>query len=484
MDLSSVQPLLDWLNSHQQWVAASLILIAFLESLALAGVVIPGVLLLFGASAVAGSGALGIWPTLACAFGGAVLGDCTSFFLGKHLKQHIKDIWPFRRYPEWITNGEAFFARHGGKSIIIGRFVGPIRPVIPLVAGMLDMNAGRFVSINILSAIGWAPTYVIPGFLFGASIHWGVQFPGGFSRLLLYTAVIAGIGFLMMKLTHWQLSPESYLYRALHRWVERQHHVRLFWYWLAERRGHRHTFPLPSFSLLILGVLCFTVLAYLVTATGLFTAINQEAFAYFQGLNHPWLDSSFAVITMLGDKYHVWMVSGVFVLWLFHKRHYSAALICVIALLLTEQLTHLLKHGLEIARPLLNDNNQPSLTAFPSGHATRATLLFGLLASFIAQEFHHGRRWWIYGTALIPMLLVAISRLYLKQHWLTDVIGGLLLGLVACAASRLVFSRYNTRAIVADHGFVVAVLAALVTSAVYMISHYPTLMGWIQNQAL
>ena len=67
MDLSSIQPFLDWLAAHQQWVALSIITIAFLESLAIAGIVIPGVLLLFGASAMAGSGILEIWTTLLCA---------------------------------------------------------------------------------------------------------------------------------------------------------------------------------------------------------------------------------------------------------------------------------------------------------------------------------------------------------------------------------------------------------------------------------
>lgn len=481
MDLSGIQPLLDWLNLHQQWVAAAIVFIAFLESLALAGVVIPGVLLLFGASAVAGGGVLDIWQTLACAFVGAVLGDCTSFFLGKLLKQKIKNIWPFRNYPEWISNGEEFFARHGGKSIVIGRFVGPIRPVIPLVAGTLNMHSGRFVLINLVSALGWAPTYVIPGFLFGASVHWGIQFPEGFSRLLVYIGAIALIGFLVMKFSHWQLSPESRLYDALHRWADRQHHVRIFWHWLAEPRGKRHTFPLPSLLLLIASLSAFVVLSHLVTGTDTFESVNQQIFAFFQTIKHPWLDSIFAAITMLGDRYHVKLVALIFVIWLLYKKHYWAAVICVAAVIVSEEAAHKLKHIFGIARPIADEEGIHSFTSFPSGHTTRATLLFGLLASFTAQEFHHGRRWWIYGFSLVPMLLVAVSRLYLDQHWLTDVCGGLLLGLAVCAVSRIFFSRFNRRPIVADLSFFLALLAATAASAIYMVLHYPQLMRWIQG---
>ena len=92
MDISSIQPFLDWLANNQQWVAICIFLIAFFESLAIAGIIIPGVLLLFGASAVAGGGTLDIGATLLSALTGAVLGDCTSFFLGKFAKQRIRNI--------------------------------------------------------------------------------------------------------------------------------------------------------------------------------------------------------------------------------------------------------------------------------------------------------------------------------------------------------------------------------------------------------
>ena len=178
MDLTTIQPFLDWLNAHPDWVAWAIILIAFLESLALAGVIVPGVVMLFGVAAIAGSGVLGLWPALACAFIGAILGDGISFLLGKHFKDSIKTKWPFRDHPYWVQDGELFFAKHGGKSIVIGRFVGPIRPVMPLVAGMMDMPSARFFTINVISALAWAPVYMLPGFAFGASLDWVVEIPG------------------------------------------------------------------------------------------------------------------------------------------------------------------------------------------------------------------------------------------------------------------------------------------------------------------
>lgn len=481
MDLTLIQPLLDWLNLHQQWVAAAIVLIAFLESLALAGVVIPGVLLLFGASAVAGSGALGIWPTLACAFFGAVLGDSISFFLGKQLKQHIKKLWPFRNYPDWIRNGESFFARHGGKSIVIGRFVGPIRPVIPLVAGMLDMSSARFVSINLCSALAWAPTYVVPGFLFGASIQWGTRFPEGFNQLIISIIIAAVAGFAFTRFSHWHLSPESKIYRATQNWAQRQHHVRLFWYWLAERRHTGNIFPLTSLTLLFISSAIFALFAYLVSSTDWLVSINQQTFNYFQSIQHPWLDRGFAIITMLGDDTAIELTGGILLLWLILKRHFAAALISFCVILISESSVAVLKHSFAIARPLVEPGAEWSTGSFPSGHTTRATLLFGLIATFIAQEFHHKQRWWIYGIALVPMLLMAISRLYLKQHWLSDVTASVFLGLAFCALGRVMFSPFNRKPVVADLSLLLSVIAILIGLTIYMTRQYPVLMGWING---
>lgn len=159
------------LLANPDWVACSIVLIAFIESLAIAGVVVPGVLLMTVAAFVAGSGTLDMFSTLAAAFIGAVLGDGISFFLGKYYGQRILGSRALKKQQRWVVRSELFFQRYGAMSIVIGRFIGPVRPIIPLVAGMLKMPAGLFLAVNITSAIVWAPVYMLPGFFLGASIH-------------------------------------------------------------------------------------------------------------------------------------------------------------------------------------------------------------------------------------------------------------------------------------------------------------------------
>ena len=104
-------------------------------------------------------------------------------------RSDIARAWPFRTHPEWIANGEVFFARHGVWGVALGRFVGPIRPVIPLVAGILSMPARDFFLINLASGLVWAPLYVLPGFMLGAAIE-----NKGASPALLMGAAVGILG--------------------------------------------------------------------------------------------------------------------------------------------------------------------------------------------------------------------------------------------------------------------------------------------------
>jgi len=446
MDLSNIQPLLDWLTVHQQWVAVAILAIAFLESLAIAGIVIPGVLLLFGVSAVAGSGTLGVWPTLLSALIGAVLGDCISFFLGKFAKQHIRDMWPFRNYPQWLDNGEIFFNRHGGKSIFIGRFIGPIRPVLPLVAGMLDMPSLRFVSINFVSALGWAPLYILPGYLFGMSLQGDLTLPDGLGELALLLLAIACVVFIVIRLTHWHLQPDAYLYRAVHTWIDRQHNVRLVWHWLAERRGDSPTFPLLSMLLLLSSLMALALLWLLTTNTDLLPPLNQQISQYFASIQHPWLDLLFSYLARLAEPIFLYGFAAIFVIWLGVKRHIVAAL-HVIAALLIYQLLAIFLLNIQFAA---------------------ITLISSLMAAFIAQELPHKRRWWIYSATLLPITLAGVSRLYLEQMLITDIAYGILIGMALCGVVRISFSRHNRHAIKSDLWLWLSCILALLWVGFYI----------------
>jgi membrane protein DedA with SNARE-associated domain len=157
------QPLLAFIEAHQNWAIAIMFITAFGESFAFLSLLFPGTTLLIAAGTLMKSGTLPIWPVLIGAVAGATLGDSVSYWLGRRYGGGIARIWPFTRNPDLLPSGMAFFQRHGGKSVFIGRFFGPVRAVIPLAAGIMQMSRSRFWIANFVSALVWAPMLLFIG---------------------------------------------------------------------------------------------------------------------------------------------------------------------------------------------------------------------------------------------------------------------------------------------------------------------------------
>jgi len=158
-----VQPTLDFIAAHSGWAAAIMFITAFGESFAFVSLLFPGTSMLIAAGTLMAAGSLPYLPIVAGAIAGAVLGDTISFWIGHRFGGGIARVWPFSRNPELLSGGIKFFARHGGKSVFIGRFFGPIRAVIPLAAGVMRMPRDRFWFANVTSAIVWAPMLLFVG---------------------------------------------------------------------------------------------------------------------------------------------------------------------------------------------------------------------------------------------------------------------------------------------------------------------------------
>lgn len=226
MELASIQPVLDWVNAHQDWAQAVIFIVSAGESLALVGMIVPGVAFMLGVGALIGLGALDLYSALLWAALGAIAGDGISFWLGKRYHAQLKNLWPLSRYPDLIPQGEAFFRRHGGKSILFGRFFGPVRAIIPAVAGMMDMSPWRFYPINIFSALAWAPAVILPGVAFGASLSLAAEITARLAAVLLLLSLLAWLAFVLIRKSIRYFLPRSQAYlNAAHRWASNHHMV-------------------------------------------------------------------------------------------------------------------------------------------------------------------------------------------------------------------------------------------------------------------
>jgi undecaprenyl-diphosphatase len=159
--------LLLWVEHNPTYAGWVVFGMALAESLAIVGMLIPGVIVLFGVGTLIGAGILDFWSMCLWAVAGAVIGDGLSYWLGHHF-EYLTERWRwFRLHPDHLQRSIRFFERYGDLSVALGRFFGPIRAVVPLVAGLMRMPPKRFFAANILSALVWAPAYLVPGMLFG-----------------------------------------------------------------------------------------------------------------------------------------------------------------------------------------------------------------------------------------------------------------------------------------------------------------------------
>lgn len=166
MDLQSyADAALAFVRDNREWAGPIVFVLAFGESMAFISLLLPFWFILVGIGTLIGaSGTMAdFWTVLFAASLGAALGDWVSYWLGEHFHEEIARIWPLSRHPDLIPRGHDFFEKYGIWAIFIGRFFGPLRAAVPLVAGIVRMPKLQFQLANVASAFVWAAVLLTPG---------------------------------------------------------------------------------------------------------------------------------------------------------------------------------------------------------------------------------------------------------------------------------------------------------------------------------
>ena len=220
--MASFVTLFEWLSNHPVVAGLLVFAIALSESLAIVGLIIPGILFMVIFGALITTGYLDYWLTVTASILGAVAGDSISYWLGRRYHKQMHNLWPFRNRPQLLKRGMDFFHRHGGKSVLLGRFVGPLRPVIPAIAGMLEMPRQRFIATNVGSAILWGPIVLLPGMAFGLSLEVASEFAGRFSLVLVLLLILLWLLFWAIRRIYHYLAPRTdVLVSQVVNWINR-----------------------------------------------------------------------------------------------------------------------------------------------------------------------------------------------------------------------------------------------------------------------
>jgi len=145
-----------FVQQNEAWAEPIVFALAFGESLAFLSLILPSTVILVGIGGLFGMSGVDFWPVWLAASLGSVLGYAISYWVGYYFKEEIQSIWPFSRRPDLIPRGRAFMEKYGIYSVFLGHFFGPVRAVIPVIAGMYAMPQWQFQIANVASAVLWA----------------------------------------------------------------------------------------------------------------------------------------------------------------------------------------------------------------------------------------------------------------------------------------------------------------------------------------
>jgi membrane protein DedA with SNARE-associated domain/membrane-associated phospholipid phosphatase len=457
-----------------KWTYALVAALAFLETGAFVGLVAPGEFTVILGGVIAGQGEINVMLLLALTWLAAFLGDTTSFVVGSRLgRGFLEKHGPrVKITPERLKQVEGYFARHGGKTILIGRFIGLVRAIAPFIAGSSKMPYRRFAPYSVIGTGLWSATFILLGYFFWHSFEKVASVAG---RATLAFGIVVGIGVAAVY-SYRRLRHEEER-RKLGAWFERQGQrpllrpvaavVRPIWRRVLKPIGHAVA-PQARFlwaritpgdlgielttTLAVASVGGFVFGAYadeLATTPRLTTADKEIEDLTIDLYNETAVDIA-RVVTDLGSLAVILPLALVLAGVLIWRRRLLELAVLVSGLAITYVGVHITKGAIDRPRPAqpLDDITGSS---FPSGHAAyavthvaMAVIAWRLLPNFASRAI-------LVIAAIVTAAVVGLTRVYLRAHYWSDVVGGWALGAgvfgaVATIALLVSYIRQNARA--------------------------------------
>jgi membrane protein DedA with SNARE-associated domain len=424
---------------------------AFLETGAFVGLIAPGEFTVIVGGVIAGQGTISVILLLGIVWLCCVLGDSASFFIGRRLGRSFLEKHGPRVMitHERLATVDEYFAKHGGKTILIGRFVGIVRAVAPFVAGSSGMAYRNFLPFSVIGTGLWGSFYTLLGYFFYQSFDKVAGYAGRATFVFAtLVGLIVGIVWInrklrvaenRVKLMAWfdrqgrrpLLRPLAAVIRPLWRHVitpaYRLLAPRIRFIWERLTPGELGLELTTAVAVGGVGLYVFVAYTAVIKDDKGPTGLDERVLDMVDKLNTSFGVGIAKVVTAFGSL----PVTGAFVLigaiLLAVRRRPIELTVLVVSFLAIYATVHITKGAIDRPRPL-NPLIDSSLSAFPSGHAAYSTAYVAL--AVIAGRVLDGiaGKAALVVAALVAAGAVGASRAYLRVHWWSDVLAGWALG--------------------------------------------------------
>jgi undecaprenyl-diphosphatase len=446
-DIELQELLEDISNTLGTWTYLLVGAFAFLETGAFVGLVAPGETVVILGGAVAGQGATSLYLTIAIVWTCAWGGDSASFLLGRRLgREFVLRHGPRLRITrERFGQVESYFSRHGGKTILIGRFIGLVRALAPFIAGSSGMRYGQFVPYSILGTGMWSASFALIGYFASRSLDRAAEYAGQGTFLfatvvVTIVAVVLAVRFLRQHENRARVvaaMESNSLLRPLVLLGRRvQPQARFFWHRLTPGGlGLELTALLAALSVGLYALIAYTVVIYPDTGP---TAGDLTAHDIARELGTGWLTDIARVVTELGSLAVVLPLAVVAAVLLAAARRWPELGVLIASMAIIVVGVAELKDAVDRPRPP-GGLDPAEGSSFPSGHAAYSVIYAWLAITLVVRVRTGITR----GTAVIVAgiavtALVGLTRVYLGVHYLSDVMSGWGLGVSAFAGCAVV----------------------------------------------
>lgn len=444
LSLETIKPFIDWLEMNPGWAALATFILSCAESLAIVGLFIPGTIVMPAIGSMIGAGVLPAWPIIIAAILGAIVGDSSSYWLGYYFHGSIRRMWPFNHFPRLLSSGEQFFLKYGGMSVFIGRFVGPVRPIIPVVAGMMNMPPLNFFIANLTSAIAWAIAYMAPGFLLGAISE--QLAPHTAARLLVMLAIATIAAWLLWWLFKkiWYYF-EEWLQKYCHRFWQYVKHSEN-WQWLyTALKDHQHPNSHRPLLIALSSLPCylafFILTFFVIHHTKLIAVSDKFTYLFLRSFQSHITDVVMAHI-------HAAATNSVFItlliaapLYLIIFRNWRACWFWLINLGFTWSVVAILKAYLKTPRPLAHYDISMGWS-YPGLHSALMVAIIGSSVMLLMQSVRRRQIPLLLSISSLLIFIIALPQLYFGINWLSDELGGILIALAIAMTSTVLYHRH------------------------------------------